>query len=182
LIIHRGIKMSVTVRNIYTGTTLALEKVKDIIEDKKTPIPRKDVYHRAPPSTEAPSYSDSPYDIIILARLTGAERIILHGFMSEAMVMSLAYGGEERYAWLEIGKQKYRHTEHFDAPWLATLHFVIAPRPALGEHAFIFHEASGIIDDVAAFGEFEEEVPIVDEIAGVGEYSAEPPIIDEDLV
>jgi hypothetical protein len=117
---------TVTLLQPSTGKTLTLSRILDWRETKRTPIPKKQVFDREAPTTEATSYSDFPLEYVLLCRLTTAERLSLYSIEDEqAMVRLREDGVTIAECWLETTEIDYEIVEHSPACWRVTINLVV---------------------------------------------------------
>ena len=105
---------------------LDLERILDLSERKRTTLPRKGVYHRSGPSTEAGTYSDFPNEHILLCRLTDVELTTLQDMENDLLPHNLyqIQGDPAIVVWIENIDVGYAMREHNQAFWLVTIHLV----------------------------------------------------------
>jgi len=107
---------------------LLLERVLDWQERKQTPIPKKRIFSRDPPSTEAEAYSDFPNKHVILCRLTPEELNTLYDLENDVTIHNLFQIQDDPaiIVWIENVEVGHAMTEHNVAYWLTSIHLVEA--------------------------------------------------------
>jgi hypothetical protein len=115
-----------------SGNSLLLLRVLNWAENKKTPIPKKEVFHRGPPSSEAGTYSNEPREHILICRLTSAEKTILFDIDDDQEHLQIMENGTTHArCWIDKIKVEYEITEHAIAPWKVTIYLVECLVPLL---------------------------------------------------
>lgn len=109
-----------------TGKTLTLSRILDWKELKRTPIPKKRIFDREAPTTEAEAYSDFPLEYALVCRLTSAEKFSLYDIEDEqAMVRLREDAVILAECWLETTSIEYEIVEHSNACWKVTINLVV---------------------------------------------------------
>lgn len=97
-------------------------------ERKRTTLPKKGVFHRTAPSTEAGAYSDFPNEHVILCRLTPDELNTLYDLENDRTIHNLFQidGNPAIIVWIESVDVGHAMREHNVAYWLTSISLVEA--------------------------------------------------------
>lgn len=107
---------------------LNLRRVLDWNERKRTTLPKKGVFHRTVPSTEAEAYSDFPNEHVIFCRLTAEELNTLYDLENGRTTHNLiqVQGEPAIIVWIESVDVGHAMREHNVAYWLTSISLVEA--------------------------------------------------------
>ena len=107
------------------GLILILNRVLNYTEGKRTPIPKKNIFDRVPPTTEATAYADFPREHIIICRLNSTEKAYLYTMdFVRTTTRILENGDILASCWIDSIEVDYEIVEYVDSPWVVTINLV----------------------------------------------------------